>query len=75
LEVLEKRLCFVLRQNEGRGDVRVDEVAQNEIDDSILPSEWYGWFAPLRRERVQSLAPTAGEDQRQNPCIPLEAHR
>jgi hypothetical protein len=73
--MLEKGLCLVLRQHEGRGDVRVDEVAQDEIHDPILAPEGYRGLAPLRGKRMQALSSTAGKDQRQDPCFSLEVHR
>ena len=60
-QVLEQRLAAELRQHVNRVDSRVDEVAQDEIDDSVFPAERNGGFRPFPRERIKPSALTAGQ--------------
>src|SRR3972149_6294516 len=59
LKVPEKRLRLVLGQHEGGGDVGIGKVAENEVDDPILPTEGDRRLAPLGGQGGEALAPSA----------------
>ena len=68
LQVLEDRLRLVLREDVDGRHVRVDEVAQDEVDKAIAPAERHGRLGAVARERVEPLAATAGHDEREDAC-------
>ena len=60
-QVLEQRLAAELRQDIDRIDARVDEVAQDEIDDPVLAAERDGRLGPFLCERIEPSALAAGQ--------------
>src|SRR5579884_1788435 len=60
-DVVDQRLGLVLHEDVQRVDPRVDEVAQDEVDDPVLAPERHGGLAALLRQRVETLALAAGQ--------------
>src|SRR5205085_8845795 len=60
-QMLEQRLAAELGQHVNGIDARVDEIAQDEIDDAVFASERNGWFRPFPRKRVEARALAAGQ--------------
>lgn len=56
-----QRVRLVLRQYAQAQETRVDQVAEDEIDQSIRAAEWHRWFGTVRREWKESLALATGE--------------
>ena len=64
-EMLQQRLTFELGQNIERIDPRVDEIAQDEVDDAILPAERHGGFGAFLGQRVQPGTLSTGQHDSQ----------
>jgi len=60
-QVLQQRLAAELRQHVDRVDARVDEVAEHEVDDTVLASERNGRLGPLLGQRVEPRSFPAGQ--------------
>ena len=65
LDVLDQRLRLVLRQDRDLADARVHAVRQHEIDDAELAAERRRGLAAMRGEVLETLAASAGHDDRQ----------
>ena len=70
-QVLQQRLAAELRQHVNRIDAGVDEIAEDEIDDAVLPAERNGRFGPFLGQRREPRALPAGQHDPQdaNPHI------
>src|ERR1039458_1570746 len=51
--MLQQRLAAELRQHIDGIDARVDEIAENEVDDPVFPAKRNGRFGPLLGERKE----------------------
>ena len=70
-EVLQQRLALELREDVDGVDARVDEVAEDEVDDAVLAPERYRRLGALLGQRKQARAFAAGQDDAEDP----ESHR
>jgi hypothetical protein len=76
-QMIVERLGFVLRQNDDFVDLRVNAIAQGEIDEAINTSEWDRRLGAILGERHQSFAPPPGHDEGkgifhdQHPLLPV----
>src|ERR1022692_2325937 len=52
-QMLQQRLAFELRQHVDGVDARVDEIAQDEVDDAILPAEGDSGLGTFLGQRVE----------------------
>ena len=59
-----ERMRLILGEHQDTSEVRVEAVAECEIDDPILPAERYRRFGPMRRQGMQTRADATGKDQR-----------
>ncbi len=66
-DVVVEGARVVLRQDHDVVDVRVDAVAQREVDDPVLAAERDGRLGPLLREDREARTFAAREDHRQGP--------
>ena len=64
-DVVVERPRVVLGQDDDVVDVRVDAVAEREVDDPVLARERHGGLGADAREDRQPLTLTAGEDDRE----------
>jgi hypothetical protein len=64
--VASERERLVLSGDEDVAQVRVDAVAENEVDDAVGPAEIDGRLGPLSRERREPFAGAAGEHDDQD---------
>ena len=61
-EVLEQRLALELGEDVDRVDARVDEVAEDEVDDAVLAAERNGRLGALLGEGIEASALPSGEN-------------
>ena len=66
VHVPDQRLGLVLGQQGDAADFGIDAVRQDEIDDSVLPSERHRSLRLPGREPPECATPAAGEDQREH---------
>ena len=59
-------MCLVLSQDEDGGNIGVREIAEDKIDDPVLATERYGGLGAIGGQRVETLALSSGEHQREN---------
>ena len=64
-QVLQQRLALELRQHVDGVDARVDEIAEDEVDDAILPAERDGRLGAFLGERIKPGALSAGQHDSQ----------
>ena len=64
--VASERKRLVLCGDENVAQVRVDAVAENEVDDAVGPAEIDGRLGPFSRERRQPFARAAGQHDYQD---------
>ena len=60
-EVLEQRLALELGEDVDRVEARVDEVAEDEVDDAVLAPEGNGGLGALLGEGIEASALASGE--------------
>ena len=63
-EVPAERVRLVLGQHQDLADLRIDAVAEGEIDDPVDGAEGHRGLGPQVRERAQALPHSAGHDYR-----------
>ena len=61
-DVTDQRLRLVLRQHRDPPNLRVDAVAQGEIDQAVDPPEGHSRLATIKRQRHQALATPSRHD-------------
>jgi hypothetical protein len=62
-QMIVERLGFVLRQNDDFVNLRVNAVAEGEIDQTVNTAKWDCRLGAILSERHQSLTPTPGHDK------------
>ena len=65
-DVAVERRRVELRQDEDAPDVRVEAVADGDVDEPVLSANRHGGLGPQLGERKQPAALTAAEDQRED---------
>jgi len=65
-EVLQQRLAFELGEHVDGVDARVDEIAEDEVDDAILPAEGDSGFGAFLGQRVQPGTLSTGQHDSQH---------
>jgi hypothetical protein len=70
-QVLEQRLALELGEHVDRVDARVDEVAQDEVDDAVLAPERHRRLRPLLGQGKEAGTLPPGQDDPENP----QSHR
>ena len=67
--MLEQRLTAKLGEHVDRVDSGIDEIAEDEIDDSVLASEWNRRLGAFPREGKEPGSFAAGEYDAQHPSV------
>src|SRR4030095_2654807 len=70
-EMLQERLALELGQDVDRVDARIDEVAEDEVDDAVLPAEGHRRLGALLGQRKETRALPAGQHDPED----SESHR
>ena len=65
-QMLQQRLAEELSEHVNRVNARIDEVAQDKIDDPVLASEWNGGLGAFAGQRIEPGAFTSGQHDAQN---------
>ena len=64
--MLQQRLALELCKNVDRINPRIDEIAENEIDDTVFPSERDSRLRSLLGQGRETVTLAAGEDDAEN---------
>ena len=62
VNMLQQRLRLELREHIDGQNTRIYEVGENEIDNSVPSAEWYRRFGPVLRQRMETFASTARQN-------------
>src|SRR5438552_1849367 len=68
-QMLQQRLTLELRKNVDGINTRVDEIAQDEVDDSVAAPKRYCRFCPFLSQRIKARSLSACEHKRENPKL------
>src|SRR5687767_6525000 len=63
-DMLDERFGLVLREHVDRGNARIDEVAQDEIDEPVAAGKRHRWLGVLRGQRMEPRPFTACQHHR-----------
>jgi hypothetical protein len=64
--VAVQAVALVLREHGDAPHASVHQIAEREIDQAIVGTEWHGGLAAIARERLEAFPLAAGEDDSEN---------
>jgi len=65
-QVFQHGIRFVLYKHSHVVDAGIDDVAEDEVNDAVLPAEKHNGLCASVRQSQQTLALAAGENERKN---------